>query len=324
MFRMALFGAALAASAWAGGPEFMIGEKLSGSVGFYDAKGMRVADVKVGVHPHEMALSADGRTLYVSDNGVVWMTEDGPGDNTVSIIDVASEKRTGVINLGNYRRPHGITVNRANGHVFVTTERPSALVELDPVARKVVRAYDIRGKAPHIAVLGPNAEFAYTSNDNSGTISAIRLATGEVKVIPAGKRPQGQALSRDGRLDFITLEDDNTIAILDTTTNEIVGRIATGRSPNRVAVTPDGKTLVYSMQLAGAVGFADIANRKQTAEVPAGGQTMSISLSPDGKLAYTGIQEHDLISVISVAERKLVRSFHTPSGTGPDAIVPLW
>jgi DNA-binding beta-propeller fold protein YncE len=314
----------LAADTTAAHPEFVVGEKLSGSVGFYDRNGSRVADVKVGQHPHEMALSPDRRTVYVSDNGVVWMTEEGAGDNTVSIIDLASLRRTGVIDLGQYRRPHGITVDRRTGHIFVTTERPSALVELDPASRKVVRAYDVKGKAPHIVVLGPGSEFAYTSNDNSGTISAIRLATGEVKVIPAGKRPQGQALSPDGKFDFITLEDDNVIAILDTAKNEIVGRISTGRSPNRVAVTPDGKLLVYSMQLARAVGFADVAARKQIAEVPVGGQTMSIALSPDARFAYTGIQEHDQIAVVSVRDRKLVRSFKTASGSGPDAIIPLW
>jgi YVTN family beta-propeller protein len=305
-------------------PEFVVGEKLSGSVGFYDASGVRQADVKVGRHPHEMAISPDRRTVYVSDNGVVWMTEEGAGDNTVSIIDIASHRRTGVIDLGQYRRPHGITVDRRTGHIFVTTERPSALVEVDPVARKVVRAYDVKGKAPHIVVLGPGSEFAYTSNDNSGTISAIRLATGDVKVIPAGKRPQGQALSPDGKFVYITLEDDNAIAILDTGKNEIVGRITTGRSPNRVAVTPDGKTLVYSMQLAGAVGFAEVATRRQIAQVPVGGQTMSIALSPDARSAYTGIQEHDRIAVVSVRDRKLAKTFKTAPGSGPDAIIPLW
>lgn len=65
-------------------------------------------------------------------------------------------------------------------------------MELDPVSRKVVRAFDVKGKAPDIVVLGPRSEFVYTSDDNSGTISAIRLATGDVKVIPAEKRPQGR------------------------------------------------------------------------------------------------------------------------------------
>ena len=59
-------------------PAFVVGEKVAGSVGFYDAQFKRLGGVKVGVHPHEMWLSADKRTLYVADNGVVWMTETGP------------------------------------------------------------------------------------------------------------------------------------------------------------------------------------------------------------------------------------------------------
>ena len=65
-------------------PAFVVGEKVAGSVGFYDAQFKRLSGVKVGVHPHEMWLSADKRTLYVADNGVLWMTETGPGENTVS------------------------------------------------------------------------------------------------------------------------------------------------------------------------------------------------------------------------------------------------
>src|SRR5579862_7676662 len=64
---------------------FIAVQKLSGTVGFYDAGGAHLGDAKVGMHPHEMALSADARTLYVSDNGMVWMTDKGDGENTVSI-----------------------------------------------------------------------------------------------------------------------------------------------------------------------------------------------------------------------------------------------
>jgi DNA-binding beta-propeller fold protein YncE len=75
-------------------PAFVVGEKVAGSVGFYDAQFKRLRSVKVGVHPHEMWLSADKRTLYVADNGVLWMTETGRGENTISVIDVPSQRRT--------------------------------------------------------------------------------------------------------------------------------------------------------------------------------------------------------------------------------------
>ena len=64
----------------------------------------------MGAFPHEAALSADGRRLYVSNNGVLWMTEDAMGDNTVSVVDVASMKKLYDIDLGRFHRPHGIAL----------------------------------------------------------------------------------------------------------------------------------------------------------------------------------------------------------------------
>ena len=75
-------------------PYLAIIEKVAGAVGFYRESGRELARVKVGNSPHEAVLSTDGRRLYVSDNGVLWMTEDSLGSNTISIIDVATMKKT--------------------------------------------------------------------------------------------------------------------------------------------------------------------------------------------------------------------------------------
>jgi DNA-binding beta-propeller fold protein YncE len=311
------------AAAFAQQTQFIVVQKLSGTVGFYDFAGRHLADVKVGKHPHEMALSPDGKTLYVSDNGVVWMTETGDGENTVSVVDIASRRRTAVIDLGTFRRPHGITVDPRSGHVLVTTEKPNALLVIDPETRRILRSYDVKGAAPHMVMLTPDSEWAFTSDSNSGDLSAIRLSTGEVTLIPAGKRPQGQAFSPDRRTLYVTIADEKAIGIFDVAKKRFTGRVVTGKTPVRVAVTPDGRTLIYALQERNAVGFADVASRREIAEVEAGGPAMSMSLSPDGKRAYTGVQERDKVVVISVPERKVVTSFGTPKGSGPDPVLAL-
>ncbi len=312
-----------AAAVFAQQTHFIVVQKLSGTVGFCDSAGRHLADVKVGSHPHEMALSPDGSTLYVSDNGVVWMTETGDGENTVSVIDVASRKRTAVINLGTYRRPHGIAVDPLTGHVLVTTEKPSALLVVDPGTRRILRSYDVKGTAPHMVMISSDSAWAFTSDSNSGDLSAIHLSTGEVTLIPAGKRPQGQAFSPDRRTLYVTIADEKAIGIFDVAKRQFTGRVATGKTPVRVAVTPDGRTLIYALQELNAVGFADVASRREIAEVDAGGPTMSMSLSPDGKLAYTGVQDQDKVVVISVPERRVVKTFNTPKGAGPDPVLAL-
>jgi DNA-binding beta-propeller fold protein YncE len=319
-----IFLMAFAAGAFAQQSRFVVVQKLSGTVGFYDSAGKHLGDAKVGQHPHEMALSPDGKTLYVSDNGVVWMTENADGENTISVVDVASRKRTAVIDLGTYRRPHGITVDPKTGHILVTTEKPNALLIVDPGTRKVLQAINVKGTAPHMVMLSADSQWAFTSDSNSGDISAIRLDSGEVTLVHAGKRPQGQAFSPDHKTLYVTLADEMSIGIFDLSKMAFTGRVSTGKTPVRVAVTPDGKTLIYALQEANAVGFADVATQKETGQVDAGGPTMSMSLSRDGKTAYTGIQEQDKVVAISVAGRKVIKTFSTPKGAGPDPVITLF
>ncbi|MDE3194963.1 MAG: PD40 domain-containing protein, partial [Acidobacteriota bacterium] len=136
----------------------------------------------------------------------------------------------------------------------------------------------------------------------------------------ADESPQ---LSPDGKTLYVTVAEDNFIAIFDVEKRAFTGRIATGVYPNRVAITPDGRTLVYSLMKSNAVGFADVASKREIGEVKASGPTMSLSLSRDGKLAYTGIQEQDKVVEISVPERRIVQEFATPKGSGPDPVLAL-
>src|SRR5258708_37504069 len=115
---VALFSA-LAASAQV---DLLVGEKVSHSVGFYRAGGARIVSIPVGKHPHELVLSPDGKHLYVSDNGMLWMTDPGEGGNTISIIDISQRKRIGMIDLGKYRRPGGLGLDTKSGRLVGAVE----------------------------------------------------------------------------------------------------------------------------------------------------------------------------------------------------------
>lgn len=297
-------------------------EKKAGKVGFYTEEGQRLGEVQVGRYPHEMAFSPDRRLLYVTDNGMLWMTDPGEGGNSISIIDVRSRKKTGVIDLGNFRRPHGIAVLPRSGEIVVTIENPYGLLRIDPVARKVVRKYDVAGKSPHMVLLGDRT--AWVSNSGSGAVAVVNLVSGAVDaVIATGQDPQGATLSRDGKLVYVTNMESNTISIVDVQTCHVEGEIQTGTGPARVFLTPDGKTLVYNLQTGQAIGFADLATRQETARIRLPGQPLSVALSRDGQIAYLGIQDSDKVAIVSVPQRKIVRVFETPPGAGPDTVEPL-
>jgi DNA-binding beta-propeller fold protein YncE len=166
-------------------------EKISGTVGFYSETGQNEGRVKVGAFPHEAVLSQDRKHLYVSNNGVLWMTEDTMGTNSISVVDVASKKKLHDIDLGRFHRPHGLALVPKTGQLLATTERPYGLVLVDPATRKVIRDFDVKGKSPHMVMLAPGGDRAYVSNTDSASVAAIELATGAVQLIPTGERPQG-------------------------------------------------------------------------------------------------------------------------------------
>ncbi|MGH9632709.1 MAG: YncE family protein [Bryobacteraceae bacterium] len=150
-------------------------EKISGEVGFYTMEGQRVAGVKVGKHPHEIVRSPDGRTLYVSDNGILWMTEPGEGGNTISVIDAASMKKSGVIDLGKYRRPHGMDIDPKTNRMVVTIENPDGLLLIDLDRKQVLRKFDVKGADPHMAIFDREGEWAYVSNTATATLAAVNV-----------------------------------------------------------------------------------------------------------------------------------------------------
>ena len=306
-----------------GGIMLVVGEKVSSTVGFYSHDGKRLGAAEAGKHPHEIAISPDGAYAYVSDNGILWMTDPGEGGNTISIIDLAQRKRAGVIDLGRYRRPHGMDIDPRTGRMVVTVENPDGLLLLDLKDRKVLRFYDVKGTSPHMVRLGPGAVSAYVSNTRSGTLAAVHLDSGEVKLIPTGARPQGAVLSGDGKLLYLTNSDGNSISIVDTAKNERVGVIATGKGPGRIALTPDGATLVYNLQAGHAIGFASVPERREVAQVALEGPPLSLHLSADGTTAYAGVQSLDKIYLVSVPDRRIVRVIEGAKGSGPDPVVPV-
>ena len=303
-------------------PYLAVVEKAAGAVGFYSEDGRLLGETKVGSFPHEAVLAPDGR-LYVSDNGVLWMTEDKEGTNTISVVDVRSMKTVDRIDLGRFHRPHGIALLPGTNRLLATTERPAGLIVVDPVARKVVRDYDVKGKSPHMVIPLPGGEWAFVSDTDSDAVAAIELRTGNVKLISTGARPQGGVLSPAGDRLYVVNTSGNQISVIDTRRQVVVGVIPTGKGPGRIAMTPDGRTLVYNLQFEPAVGFADIATGKQTAMVALSGRPLSLTMTRDGARAFAGIQDQDKVSVISVRDRKIERVIELPKGSGPDPAIPL-
>jgi YVTN family beta-propeller protein len=170
--------------------------------------------------------------------------------------------------------------------------------------------------------LRPDARWAYVSHSNSKNVAAVELATGRVELIETGARPEGSALSPDGKLLYVVNREAAQISVIDTETQSLAATIRTGSGPVRVKTAPDG-TVVYALMHDKAVGFAHPVTRAELAVVPLEGSPVSLDLSPDGRYAFASAQDLDTVYVVSVPDRKLVRAIRTPDKMFPDPVIAL-
>jgi YVTN family beta-propeller protein len=310
-----------AISAYAQPSVYLVLQKGASSLAWYTRQGKLLATAPTGLHPHEMVFSSDRKLVYTTDNGTMRIEQAGTGGNTISIFDIAKRRRVGTISTGQFRRPHGIDLDAKSGRLAVTTELPDQLLIIDPAKKAVLRTYDTKGKTSHMVSFGPGGRWAYVSNSNSSTVSAINLETGELKLIPTEARPEGSVLSRDGRELYVCNREAASLTVIDTEKNVAKARIATGKGPVRIALTPDGTRLVYALMHEKKVAWADPSTRRQLDYVLLPAEPVSLHLSKDGKLALVGAEQADRVYLVSLAERKIIAEIATEKGAGPDPVM---
>jgi YVTN family beta-propeller protein len=311
----------LSCAAFAADPELIVLHKGDSSLGFYTFDGKLQSKVPLEQHPHEIAFSPDGRYLYVTENGTMYIENISAGGNSVGIVDLKARKKAATVSTGTFRRPHGIAY--AAGQVWITSEAPDQLMRLDPKSRKIVENIGGVGRITHMVTVTRDGKTAYASNAGSASVSIIDLASKQLKNVETGKRPEGSVLSPDERELYVVNRESAQIVVIDTAKGEVSGTIPTSKGPVRIGVTPDGSTLVYALMHDKKMGFADTKSRKEIATVDLGGAPVSLHLSPDGKRAYAASQDDDTVYIVSVPDRTLIRKFQTPKGYAPDPVTEL-
>ena len=286
------------------GEGYLVLLKDPGAVAYYDAAGKLAATVNVAGQARDIVLSADGKYAYISDAAV-------------SIIDVAGQRVTGTIDLGNYHEPRGLALDRATGNLLVATEAPNQLLLLDTQKRGVIRTYDTKGEKSHAVAVDAAGKWAYVSNAASSTVSAIDLKKGAVKTIQTGKTPARSILSPDGRELYVCNRDDNTITVIDTKRNAAIALIETGQGPTAIDITPDGERLVYALTKEKRIGIADAKTRKQTDYALLTENPISLRLSRDGNLALVTVDQQNVVYIVSIADRHIRQEFRTAAGSAP-------
>jgi YVTN family beta-propeller protein len=297
-----------------------------------DAGGPARLKLPVGQGPHEVAVSPDGKTAVVCDYG------EQQGGSTLTVLDLTSWKVARTIDLGEYRRPHGIVYQADGRHVVVTAEANQALIRVDVLEAKVVRAFPTQAQASHMVATTPDGARAFVSNIGSGSVTAIDLVEGTILAqIETGAGAEGIAVTPDGREVWVGNRAADTLSVIDTEWLEVRATLPCATFPIRVEITPDGKRALVSNANSGDVAVYDVAARKELARIPmkleavegsderlfgaqfgASPVPVGIEIAADGKRAWVANTNADLVTVLDL--EKLAVVGRIPTGRQPDGM----
>ncbi len=191
---------------------------------------------------------------------------------------------------------------------------------------------DVLAAAPPGA---PEAGVVYTANED-GTISAVAVATGQVRAMGTRITPHNVQVSRDGRLLLAVGPPAEKTAdqgpmkmgemaemgrgrllILDTATLAVVpgGDLEIGRHPAHVVLDAQGARAYATNSEDNTVLVIDVVQKKVIGEIPTGAFPHGLRLSPTGRELYVANVNDNSVSVIDVAQVKAVARI--PVGNAP-------
>lgn len=264
-------------------------------------------EISHGFHPASLAISRDGRTLYVAnyENNVVAKIDtknlkkigdniDTHGEHVVSLALSQDERILYVLNTG-YKIGH------------------ETIVKVDTQSNKLIEdslKLLIDGQIHFL--ISADGLFFYIADMFEDEIYKVDVKTGAVGSLKVGRQPVTMALSPDNKKLFVANALSATVTVIDTQTWQIIGDsipILDG-SPHALVVSPDSSTLVVGSREKDSILIIDIQSRKVIDKIITGdiSSPRSLAISEDGQILFVANKYGDTITLINMETRQVIGS----------------
>ena len=296
-------------------PLLLVVNQGSQTLSFVDAAAMTVVDsIPMSPAPHELAISEDGKTAYVSlygDREVV-------GDS-IAVIDVATRRETGRLTLGGHKRPHGLVVR--GGQLFTTSETSKAVLRLDRATGAIGWTGNTGAAGSHMIAVDAAGTRLYSGNIGADSVSVIDIsgATSDAsQQIPVGKGPEGIALTPDGSEVWAAHRGGGGVSVIDTRSGSVVATLLPEVVSARVAISSDGRRVLLFDMPSGSTIVLDRATRKELGRIPMGGMPGGGIIAPDNRTAYVSVYQPFSVARIDLETMTITGKVET--GIAPDGM----
>ncbi len=297
-------------------PLVLVLNKSGNSLSILDANSMKLlSDIPVGDSPHEVVVSADGKTAFVANYG-----GRTPG-SSFSVIDLRSRKEIRRVSLLPLIRPHGI--QEIGGKIYFTAESSRAIARYDPKTDKVDWIMGTGQNASHMIVGSKDERRFYTANIAANNVTMFELqsippARSQITQIPVGKQPEAIDLSPNGKEVWVGLNGDAAIDIVDTASKKVSGRVKLGARPYRVRFDQSGTRVFSTLPSTKEIVVTDASTRNEIKRIKLKNVPLGIIFSKNNKYAFiTTIQQN---GVIKLDLERLEVVGRADIGNGPDGV----
>jgi DNA-binding beta-propeller fold protein YncE len=305
---------ALSAAAQLPAGTLIVTNKSAARASIIDIASNRIlATVPTGQGPHEIAVTRDGRTAVVTDYG--------GGAPTLTVIDVPGRRVARTIDLGQYRRPHGIAFLPGDSLVAVTSEQSQNVVIVHPASGSIRRALPTQQPGSHMLTFGARADRIYTGNMGSNTVSELDPMTGATRRrFDVPRTPEAIGMPADGREIWVGSNDEGKVSAIDAATGAVRTAGEGFAWPYRILFTPDDRAVVIPDLGNHDLRILDRATHRELARLSfAGAGPQGIAIAPNGRHAFLSLSAQSRVAIIDLQTRTVVG--HVDAGPAPDGVV---
>ena len=276
--------------------------------------GQVLATLPTGNGPHEVVISSDGATAVVTDYGA---QEAG---KTLTVIDVPGKKVVRTIDLGEYRRPHGIVFLPGDSMVAVTSETNRAVVTVDVRRGTVMRVAKTDQQGSHMVGVTADGRRGYTGDIGSNTVTELDMVSGAVlRRFDVPAQPEAINVTADGREVWVGSNATGKVSAIDLATGKVT-TAAEGLSwPYRVLFSPDLATVMLPDYRGNTLRFVDRASKRELGRLTwPGAGPQGVTLGKDGRHLFVSLSAEGRVAIVDVAKREVIG--HVGAGETPDGV----
>ncbi|WP_269494543.1 YVTN family beta-propeller repeat protein [Castellaniella sp. S9] len=215
-----------------------------------------------GDHPAHVVTSPDGRYAYITNADA----------NQLSVVDTQAGKLTAEIATGAY--PHGLRLSPDGRELYVANVSDNSVSVIDPKTLKETARIAV-GRAPVQVAFTKDGKQVYVSLRDENSVAVIDIATRKaINQINVGRGPI-QLYAGAGDTMFVAnqgsdTKPDNTISVIDTQNQSVIGTVVTGKGAHGVVASGDGKYVFVTNTLDNSVSAIDVGTKKVVATYQVG------------------------------------------------------